>query len=186
MNTDLLGYVASPYNRSWLCYFVVGNFSVSAMEPYIHTMDVLLKILNLSEVEQRVVVMDDREDIRESKKIAVVGNVCSLPMNSYLDDHQCTLPAVGKLHGLALPSHGEQYFCGYCRFERDKDRMWKRSPWMVSKDEVALENFMWSMGPDEIKFDMLPIWIRNQNFPFNCLKKKTLTRCIMQSLLVPI
>jgi hypothetical protein len=55
--------------------------------------------------------------------------------------------------------------------ERDRDRIWERSPWMVNKCAVVLENFHHWSRPSEMKFDKLLIWVRIIDLPYNKLNE---------------
>jgi hypothetical protein len=41
--------------------------------------------------------------------------------------------------------------------EQDRDRIWERSPWTVSKFAVVSENFDGSRFPEDMEFDELLI-----------------------------
>uniref|UniRef100_A0ACD5WY46 Uncharacterized protein n=1 Tax=Avena sativa TaxID=4498 RepID=A0ACD5WY46_AVESA len=55
--------------------------------------------------------------------------------------------------------------------ERDRDRIWERSPWMVSKFAVVLEKFDFRSRPSDLKFEILLIWVRVLDLPYNKLNE---------------
>jgi hypothetical protein len=78
-------------------------------------------------------------------------------------------PAWGNPKGLVFRDGGTNMFVATFVAERDRERVWERSPWNVSKHAVVMENFLDCQRPAEIHFDKLLIWVRVDNLPFNML-----------------
>jgi hypothetical protein len=76
-------------------------------------------------------------------------------------------PAWGNPKGLVFRDGGLNMFIAELGSEQDRERIWERSPWTVSKFAVVLENFDGSRFPEDMEFDKLLIWIRVLNLPFN-------------------
>jgi len=74
---------------------------------------------------------------------------------------------MGKTRGLAFHDGSPNPFVAELPSERERDRIWERSPWRVNKYAVVLEFFKCSQCTLELRFDRLPIWIRLMNLPFN-------------------
>ncbi|KAM0887266.1 hypothetical protein ACQ4PT_029164 [Festuca glaucescens] len=81
------------------------------------------------------------------------------------------LAAWGNPKGLLFRDGGKNMFIAELDSEWDRDRIWERSPWMVNKCAVVLENFHHWSRPSEMKFDKLLIWVRVIDLPYNKLNE---------------
>jgi hypothetical protein len=119
--------------------------------------------------ESKKLFIDDRADVQVNPVWALAGKILAPKPKIF---HIQTIaeilrPAWGNPRGLVFRDGGPNLFVAELPTERERDRIWERSPWTVNKHAVVLENFKRSQRPSELKFDRLPIWIREMNLPFN-------------------
>jgi hypothetical protein len=140
-------------------------------EPVVEeeSIEELVGRMKLTAAESTKLFIDDRADTHMQPVWALAGKVL-LPRPRVL--HIQTIadalrPAWGNPRGLVFRDGGPNLFVAELPSERERDRIWERSPWTVSKHAVVLENFKRSQRPSELRFDRLPIWIRVMNLPFN-------------------
>jgi hypothetical protein len=120
--------------------------------------------LKLTEAESKKLVLDDREE-GSQPSWALAGKVLSRKVFHIQTIAEILRPACGNPRGLLFRDGGENMFVATLATERDRERIWERSPWTVSKHAVVLENFVDCQRPAEIRFDKLLI----MNLPFNML-----------------
>jgi hypothetical protein len=125
--------------------------------------------MKLTEVESKKLFIDDREDVQADPVWALAGKILvPYPKVYHIQMIADVLrPAWGNPRGLVFRDGGPNLFVAELPSERERDRIWERSPWNVNKHAVVLENFKRSQRPSELRFDRLPIWIRVMNLPFN-------------------
>ncbi|KAM0881148.1 hypothetical protein ACQ4PT_033125 [Festuca glaucescens] len=125
--------------------------------------------MKLTAAESTKLFIDDRASVQEQPIWALAGKIL-VPKTKVL--HIQTIadalrPAWGNPRGLVFRDGGPDLFVAELPSERERDRIWERSPWTVNKHAVVLENFKRSQRPSELRFDRLPIWVRVMNLPFN-------------------
>jgi hypothetical protein len=131
----------------------------------------MMKNLKLTVAEAGRLVDDDEEET-EKPMWALVGKILSEPKKFHINTISATLrPAWGNPKGLLFRDGGRNMFIAELDSERDRDRIWERSPWMVNKCAVVLENFHHWSRPSEMKFDKLLIWVRIIDLPYNKLNE---------------
>ncbi|KAK1685512.1 hypothetical protein QYE76_046360 [Lolium multiflorum] len=125
--------------------------------------------MKLTEAESTKLFIDDREDEQATPVWALAGKVLvPYPKVFHIQMIADVLrPAWGNPRGLVFRDGGPNLFVAELPVERERDRIWERSPWTVNKHAVVLENFKRSQRPSELRFDRLPIWVRVMNLPFN-------------------
>ena len=129
-----------------------------------------MKNLKLTAAEADRLVDDDDEG--EEKQFWALAGKILVPepkvftINTISD---ALRPVWGNPKGLFFRDGGNNLFIAELSSERDRDRIWERSPWTVSKFAVVLENFNQWSRPSELHFDKLLIWIRVLDLPYNKL-----------------
>jgi hypothetical protein len=125
--------------------------------------------MKLTTVESTKLFIDDRADVQVNPVWALAGKILvPKPKIFHIQTiAEILRPAWGNPRGLVFRDGGPNLFVAKLPSERERDRIWERSPWTVSKHAVVLENFKRSQRPSELKFDHLPIWICVMNLPFN-------------------
>ncbi|KAK1601043.1 hypothetical protein QYE76_017046 [Lolium multiflorum] len=129
----------------------------------------MMKNLKLTAVEVDKLVDDDEEEL-EKPMWALAGKILPDPKNFHINTISAALrPVWGNPKGLLFRDGGRNMFIAELDSERDRDRIWERSPWTVNKCVVVLENFHHRSRPSEMKFDKLMIWVRVIDLPYNKL-----------------
>uniref|UniRef100_A0ACD5TP82 Uncharacterized protein n=1 Tax=Avena sativa TaxID=4498 RepID=A0ACD5TP82_AVESA len=133
------------------------------------TIEELVGRMKLTAAESKKLFIDDREKAQVNPVWALAGKVLA-PGNKIF--HIQTIaevmrPAWGNPRGLVFRDGGPNMFVAELPSERERDRIWERSPSTVNKHAVVLENFKRSQRPSKLRFDRLPIWVRVMNLPFN-------------------
>ncbi|KAK1645789.1 hypothetical protein QYE76_063594 [Lolium multiflorum] len=123
--------------------------------------------MKLTPAESTRLFIDDREDVQATPIWALAGKILSAKIFGIQTIADVLRPAWGNPKGLVFRDGGPNLFVAELPAERDRDRIWERSPWNLNKHAVVLENFKRSQRPSELRFDRLPIWIRVMNLPFN-------------------
>lgn len=127
----------------------------------------MMERMNLTDRESVKLVVDDQEEVQGDPILAVVGKVLNrriLHVNTIAD---ALRPAWGNVRGLNFSSVGDNLFMASFEGKRDRDRIFEGGPWMVGKHAVVLEIFDVRARPSDLKFEMLQIWARVINLPFN-------------------
>ncbi|KAM0849604.1 hypothetical protein ACQ4PT_053633 [Festuca glaucescens] len=132
------------------------------------TIDEKIGRLKLTESESKKQVIDNREE-DASPSWSLAGKVLSRKVFHINAISEILRPALGNPKGLLFRDGGPNMFVAKFATERDRERVWERSPWTVSKQACILENFVDCQRPAEIRFDKLLIWVRVLNLPFNLL-----------------
>ncbi|KAM0872184.1 hypothetical protein ACQ4PT_038881 [Festuca glaucescens] len=141
------------------------------------TVEDMMRNLKLTEAEADRLV-DDDEDDQGNPKWALAGKIL-VPEPKIFSIHTISgapRPAWGNPRGLFFRDGGRNLFVAELESERDRDRIWERSPWTVSKFAVVLENFDSRCSPSELRFDKLLIWVRVIDLPYNKLNEEWGTR----------
>jgi hypothetical protein len=129
----------------------------------------MMKNLKLTAAEADKLVDDDEEEL-EKPMWALAGKILSEPKVFHINTISVALcPVCGNPKGLLFRDGGRNMFIAELDSERDRDRIWERSPWTVNKCVVVLENFHHRSRPSEMKFDKLMIWVRVIDLPYNKL-----------------
>jgi hypothetical protein len=116
-------------------------------------------------------LLDDEEEDPGKVVWAIAGKILApTPKVFHINTISAALkPAWGNPRGLVFRDGGSNIFIAELESERDRDRIWDRSPWTVSKFAVVLENFDHRSRPSELRFDKLLIWVRVIDLPYNKL-----------------
>ena len=131
----------------------------------------LMKNLKLTAAEADRLVDDDEEEL-EKPMWALAGKILSDPKVYHINTISAALrPVWGNPKGLFFRDGGRNMFVAELDSKRDRDRIWERSPWMVNKCAVVLENFHHRSRPSEMRFDKLMIWVRVIDLPYNKLNE---------------
>ncbi|KAK1628782.1 hypothetical protein QYE76_003097 [Lolium multiflorum] len=123
--------------------------------------------MKLTAAESSKLFIDDRADVQEQPIWALAGKVLKPKVLHIQTIADALRPAWGNPRGLVFRDGGPNMFVAELPSERERDRIWERSPWTVNKHAVVLENFKRSQRPSELRFERLPIWVRVMNLPFN-------------------
>ncbi|KAM0890300.1 hypothetical protein ACQ4PT_027121 [Festuca glaucescens] len=134
-------------------------------------MEEALGKLDITEEEATPLVLDDREKEGEEKKWSLAGKVLFRNIFHINTIKSALRPAWGNPKGLEFRSVGENMFVVDFASQRDRDRVKMGSPWHVSHNAVIIEEFVDHMHPYELKFDILQLWARVLNLPFNLMKE---------------
>ncbi|KAK1630366.1 hypothetical protein QYE76_004681 [Lolium multiflorum] len=134
------------------------------------TIEEMVGRLKLTAAESRKIVIDDREESK-APSWALAGRILVPPPKVYHINTICAAlrPAWGNPKGLIFIDGGPNMFVAELASERDKDRIWERSPWTVNKHAVVLEDYQSCRRPSELKFDRLLIWVRILDLPRNMI-----------------
>ncbi|KAM0831023.1 hypothetical protein ACQ4PT_065803 [Festuca glaucescens] len=127
--------------------------------------------LDITDEEATPLVVDDREEKAQPKWI-VAGKVLHCIVFHIQTIASALRPAWSNPRGMFFRSVGKNMFVAEFAMQRDCDRVWTGSPWLVSKNAVILSEFEDCMKPSELKFDRLSLWDRIINLPFNLREKK--------------
>ncbi|KAM0914625.1 hypothetical protein ACQ4PT_011390 [Festuca glaucescens] len=129
----------------------------------------LVSRMKLTAAESSKLFIDDRADVQEKPIWALAGKILvPKPKIFHIQTIADVLrPAWGNPKGLVFRDGVPNMFVAELPSERERDRIWERSPWTVNKHPVVLENFKRCQRPSELRFDCMPIWIRVMNIPFN-------------------
>ncbi|KAM0910854.1 hypothetical protein ACQ4PT_013881 [Festuca glaucescens] len=127
--------------------------------------------LDITDEEATPLVVDDREEKAQPKWI-VAGKVLHCTVFHIQTIASALRPAWSNPRGMFFRSVGKNMFVAEFATQRDRDRVWTGSPWLVSKNAVFLSEFEDYMKPSELKFDRLSLWDRIINLPFNLREKK--------------
>jgi hypothetical protein len=133
------------------------------------TIEELIGRMKLTAKESKKLFIDDRATLPEKPMWALAGKILvPRPKIFHIQTiTQVLRPAWGNPKGLVFRDGGPNLFVAELPSEQERDRIWERSPWSVSKHAVILENFKRSQRPSELRFERMPIWIRVMNLPFN-------------------
>ena len=129
-------------------------------------MEEALGKLGITEEEATPLVIDDREEDAPEKWL-LAGKVLHRNLLHINTIANALRPAWGNPRGLQFRSMGENMFVADFESQRDRGRVWAGSPWHISKKAVILSEFKDCMRPDEVRFDMLHLWARVLNLPYN-------------------
>ncbi|KAM0907162.1 hypothetical protein ACQ4PT_016299 [Festuca glaucescens] len=130
----------------------------------------MMRNMKLTAAEAGRLVDDDEEDL-EKPCWAIAGKILAPELKTFHINaiSDAMRPAWGNPKGLVFRSGGKNLFIAELGSERDRERIWERSPWTVSKFAVVMENFDSRSRPSELKFDRLLIWVRVLDLPYNKL-----------------
>ncbi|KAM0873621.1 hypothetical protein ACQ4PT_037950 [Festuca glaucescens] len=123
--------------------------------------------LKLTAAEADKLIIDDEEEEVVKPLWALAGKILAPKIFHYNTIAEALRSAWGNPKGLVFRDGGPNLFIAEFGCERDRDRVWERSPWTVSKFAVVLEAFDGSRYPMDMVFDKLLIWIRVLNLPYN-------------------
>ncbi|KAM0902881.1 hypothetical protein ACQ4PT_019011 [Festuca glaucescens] len=126
--------------------------------------------LKLTAAETRKIRIDDREE-GEGPSWAVAGLILvQKPKVIHIQTIAAALrPAWGNPKGLIFSEGGHNMFIAEFASERDRERMWERSPWTVNKHAVLIENYQSCRRPSELRFERLLLWVRVVDLPRNMI-----------------
>ncbi|KAM0930120.1 hypothetical protein ACQ4PT_001180 [Festuca glaucescens] len=126
--------------------------------------------LKLTAAETRKIRIDDREE-GDGPSWAVAGLILvQKPKVIHIQTISAALrPAWGNPKGLIFSEGGHNMFIAEFACERDRERMWERSPWTVNKHAVLLENYQSCRRPSELRFERLLLWVRVIDLPRNMI-----------------
>lgn len=130
----------------------------------------MLERMNLTEKENRKLVVDDQEDEGAAPQWALVGKVLHRKFLHVNTIEEVLRPAWGNPRGLNFNPVGENRFVANLETQRDRDRIYGGGPWMVGKHAVILELFDSRARPSDWKFEKLQVWARVINLPFSSIR----------------
>nr|XP_020159264.1 uncharacterized protein LOC109744541 [Aegilops tauschii subsp. strangulata] len=127
----------------------------------------MMERMNLIDRESAKLVVDDQHGNQGEPIVAVVGKVLHRRVLHVNTIAEALRPAWGNSRGLSFSSAGDNMFVARFEGKRDWDRIFEGGPWMVGKHAVVLQIFYESQMPSDLKFEMIQIWARVINLPFN-------------------
>ncbi|KAM0846803.1 hypothetical protein ACQ4PT_055432 [Festuca glaucescens] len=136
----------------------------------------MMKKMNLTEKEQRLVVFEEPQQEDGYPKWALVGKVLHRRPFHINTTKDVLKPAWGNPRGLFFRSVGDNVFVVTLETQRDRDRIWEGAPWMVNKHAVVLEYFNINLRPTELRFERIPMWVRVVNLTFKYLRPSWVKR----------
>ncbi|KAK1618364.1 hypothetical protein QYE76_023881 [Lolium multiflorum] len=137
------------------------------------TIEEMVGRMKLTAAESRKIRIDDREE-GNGPSWALAGRILvPNPKVIHIQTISAVLrPAWGNPKGLVFTDGGPNLFIAELASEKDRDRIWEKSPWTVNKHAILLENYQNWRRPSELKFDRLLLWVRVVDLPRNMINTK--------------
>ncbi|KAE8770839.1 hypothetical protein D1007_57331 [Hordeum vulgare] len=130
-------------------------------------MEKMMEKMNLTDRESAKLVVDDEEEMQGESILGVVGKVLNKRVLHVNTIAEALRPAWGNVRGLCFSPAGDNMFLASFEGKRERDMIFEGGPWMVGKHAVVLEIFDARARPFDLNFEMMQIWARVINLPFN-------------------
>ncbi|KAE8804200.1 hypothetical protein D1007_19771 [Hordeum vulgare] len=130
-------------------------------------MEKMMEKMNLADRESVKLVVDDEEEMQGGPILGVVGKVLNRRVLHVNTIEEALRPTWGNMRGLSFSPGGDNLFLASFEGKRERDRILEGGSWMVGKHAVVLEIFDARARPSDLKFEMMQIWARVINLPFN-------------------
>lgn len=168
--------IAVPSSLTTMASTGSGNSGGGAETPNPNVSDLLQKLRLTEEEEAEILEFSDDEMEETTAKVewALTGKVLSPSPVSVTLVRSAMKPAWGNPVGLKFRPIGKKednLFVAEFGCATDMEKVLTGAPWMVVRHAVLLQEYDAKLGPADVKFERLELWVRLLNLPLGWMNR---------------